>query len=275
MDEITLSIDGDHISHDLQRPAKNGHGTFRYVYATGKTLLSRGRVFNLRTTVTSLNVGRLEEIVSFLITEFPGCSVNVEPVTLVGRAFEHRQLMCEPILFADHLYRALRIGIDRGATVFYSGVAGHSQRQEFCAASAPSFCVSPDGSVTSCFSYSRRDNIKDLFIYGSYNAPTNRFEFNEAAIERLRSLSMEHDAYCDGCFCRSHCIGDCPAIRRFQLNEDKGFVEELDLDFLQNRRCATNRRVVRLILNDLARGRIKPSGQAPVPLGSSPVQVPA
>lgn len=256
MDEITLSLDGDKDSHDKQRPSREGSSTFMHVHRTGKQLLDLKKKFNIRMTVTALNVDRLEHIVEFLISEFPGCTVNIEPVTLVGRALEKEELACDPTLFADHLFNSMKIAIKSNARLFYSGVSGHSQREEFCAASTPSFCVCPNGDVTSCFSYSNKDVVKDLFIYGKYDENRKEFQINSEKIKRLQTLTLEHDSYCSSCFCRSHCIGDCPAIREFELDDNSQFIEKLDMDFMLNRRCATNRRVVRLLLNDIARGRL-------------------
>ncbi|MBN1970058.1 MAG: 4Fe-4S cluster-binding domain-containing protein [Candidatus Delongbacteria bacterium] len=256
MDEITLSLDGDQISHDLQRTSINGGATFINVYKTGKRLLNLKKKFNLRTTVTSKNVKRLDTIVDFFINEFPNCSINIEPVTLVGRALGSDNLACDSIFFADQLFSSMKKAIKSGATLFYSGVSGHSQRKMFCAASAPNFCVCADGSVTSCFSYSNRDIVRDLFVYGRFDELNKKFNYNTDRIKRLQSLSMEHDDYCDRCFCRTHCIGDCPAIRTFELNEVSEFVEKLDTDFMHNRRCATNRRIVTLLLNEIVRGRM-------------------
>lgn len=260
IDEITLSMDGDQSAQDLQRPSSGGGPTFAHVFKTGKRLLELRKKFNIRMTVTAMNVKRLESIVEFLILEFPGCTINAEPVTLVGRAIGNDDIACDPLLFAEHLYASFRIGMKAGATVFYSGVSGHSQRQEFCAASTPSFCVCADGGVTSCFSYSNRDIVKDLFVYGRYSEATNKFEFDRERIRRLQSLTMTHDNYCDQCFCRSHCIGDCPALRKFELTDNLEFIESLDMDFMLNRRCATNRRIVTLLLNDIARGRMETHG---------------
>jgi len=43
----------------------------------------------------------LEDIVLFLIKEFPNCSVNIEPVTLAGRAIGKDELSCDPILLSN------------------------------------------------------------------------------------------------------------------------------------------------------------------------------
>ena len=257
MEEITLSIDGDELSHDRQRMTPNKKSTFIHVFETAKLLKSLGKKFNLRTTITSENVNRLEDIVAFFIHEFPNCTINIEPVTLVGRAIGKNELTCDPILFAEKLFRAMKIGIKNNAAVFYSGVSGYSQRKEFCAASAPNFCVCADESVTSCFSYSNRDVVKDLFIYGNFDSKRKEFIFDKGRIKKLRSLTMEHGDYCDKCFCKNHCIGDCPAIRKFELSNESEFIEKFDTDFMNNRRCATNRKIVKLLLNDIVRGRME------------------
>ncbi|MEK6764627.1 MAG: radical SAM protein [Planctomycetota bacterium] len=258
MDEITVSIDGDEISHDEQRPSVNGGPTFNKVYTTCKYLLKHGKKFNIRTTITSKNVHRLEEIVGFYIKEFPvpGGSINIEPITLVGRALGKEHLACDPNIFAKNLFKSLKMGINSNVNVFYSGVSGHSQRKEFCAASAPSFSVCADGTVTSCFAYSNKDVVRDLFIYGRFDEKTNKFVFDNDKILKLQTLTMDHDPYCKDCFCKTHCIGDCPAIRKFELTDCYELIEKLDMDFMKNRRCASNRRVVTLLLEDMVRGRL-------------------
>lgn len=257
MDEITLSIDGDQLSHDQQRLNRNNGPTFDKVFNTAKQFHNLKKKLNLRTTITSKNVSRLEEIVEFLISEFPGYTINIEPVTLVGRALNKNELACDSIQFANNLFAAMEIAIKAGATLFYSGVSGHSQRKEFCAASAPNFYVCADGSVTSCFSYSNKENLRELFIYGSYDERNDKFKFDSKKISRLQTLTMDHDKYCDDCFCRTHCIGDCPAVRKFNSQDNMtDFEEVLDSNFMYNRRCTINRKIVTLLINDLVRSRI-------------------
>lgn len=261
-DEITLSFDGNEDSHNLQRKNRGGNPTFNHVYKTGKILLNRINKFNIRVTITSKNLSNLQNIVSFFIEEFPKCSICIEPVTLVGRALDKNELACDPIEFADSLFQVMKTAIESQTVLYYSGVSGHSERKEFCAASAPSFCISAEGNVTSCFSYSNKDVVKDMFVYGHYDNKHKEFVFNNNKISELQSLTMEHDDYCFDCFCKSHCIGDCPAIRKFDLTNEAGFIESLDTDFMLNRRCATNRRIVKLLLNDIVRDRVYKHGLA-------------
>jgi len=255
-DEITLSIDGDRASHNTHRESRAGEPTFDSVLATGHRFVEHGKKINLRMTVSSHNVERLVDITRFLVKEFPGCTLNYEPVTLVGRALGSNDLSCDPVRFAVNLFASMKVSIEARATLFYSGVSGHTNRKLFCAASAPNFCVCADESVTSCFSYSNKEVAKDLFTYGKYESSTGAFRFDAQKVASLQGLTMEHDSYCSDCFCQTHCIGDCPAIRKYELAADASFAEKLDQDFMYNRRCAANREIVRLLLNDIARGRM-------------------
>lgn len=255
-DEMTISFDGDEKAQNHQRPAMNGRGTFSKVFRTAKYIYNKGKRFNIRATITSRNVTRLVDMSTFLRSEFPGCTINFEPVAIVGRAYKYDYLKCNPEVFAYNLYAAMKALAADGGMLLYSGISAHSERTQFCAASAPSFCVGADGTVTSCFSYSNKDIIRDLFIYGRYDAQANSFILNGRSLKRLRALPTNSETYCKQCFCRTHCYGDCPAIRNFAIDDNGRYYEKKDENYLNNRRCAINRKIMLMLLNDVARRRV-------------------
>ena len=117
----------------------------------------------------------------------------------------------------------------------------------------PNFSVLADGRVTACFSYSSQDFRRELFVFGKWNTNKKMFEFDNEVISQLRKLSIENDPYCQNCFIKYHCTGDCPAIRKFDLFEDTVFVEKFDLDFSKNRRCKINRTIMKNMLVEVLR----------------------
>jgi len=256
--EITVSFDGDEISQNLQRPSKGGGKSFRKTFTTAKYIYERGIFFNIRTTITSLNVNRILEITKFFLKEFKGCIINYEPVALLGRASASNRLKCDPEIFAKNIYLAMKFTSEAGGRLLYSGISAHSDRKEFCAATSPSFCVGADGSVTSCFSYSNKDIIRELFIYGRYDEKSKKFHIDKRKIINLRKLSLKSDKYCEDCFCRTHCYGDCPAIRNYKIDRKLQFREIRSKNIDANRRCSMNRKIMLLILNDIVRGRTRP-----------------
>ncbi|MBU0507807.1 4Fe-4S cluster-binding domain-containing protein [bacterium] len=248
IDAISLSMDGDAEAQNRQRPTVRGGDSFAAVRRTADFWNRQGKRFNLRLTITRLNVERLQDICVNLAREFPQASINVEPMTICGRAHQSPELAPPPDIFAERLVETYRALSGSGSRVYYSGMRGFSRSHRFCSASTPAFSVMSDGSVTACFSYSSHEPIRNLFVYGSWNACDGCFVFDRERIAALRGLTMSNDPYCQTCFAKYHCIGDCPSIREYRLLDDKRFEEVFDVDFLKNRRCQINRTVLKLLL---------------------------
>ena len=73
------------------------------------------------------------------------------------------------------------------------------------------FTVTHDGLVTACFEACGPDRpFADMFVYGRYDPVTRRFDLD---LEKLRPLQSRHAynlPYCQNCFCKYMCAGDCP-----------------------------------------------------------------
>lgn len=248
IESISLSCDGDSEAQDAQRPAVNGAPTSSIVFRTADYWKSIEKPFNLRLTITSLNVDRLTEICLYLGRRYPGANINVEPMTICGRAHLVSDLAPDAQIFAHNLVRTYKETAQEGIRVHYSGMRGFSRSYHFCSASLSAFSVMADGSVTACFSYASHEPLNNLFIYGKWDPNKRSFSFDQSVIASLRRLRMDNDPYCRKCFAKFHCIGDCPSIREYKLTEDRKFTEIFDVDFLKNRRCEINRTVLKLLL---------------------------
>jgi uncharacterized protein len=251
IDRISLSFDGDADSQNLQRPLASGGPSADLVLRTADLWKSLNKRFNLRLTITSQNVSRMTDICLGLGSRYPGSQINIEPMTLCGRAHDVPGLTPEAELFAEHLVATYKATKSTGTVVYYSGMRGFSRSHAFCSASTPGFSVMADGSVTACFSYSSHEPVRNKFVYGAWDTERRSFDFSPAVIADLRKLTMDNDPYCRDCYAKFHCIGDCPSIREYKLLEDQSFAEEFDVDFTQNRRCKINRMVLKLLLVEL------------------------
>ena len=79
------------------------------------------------------------------------------------------------------------------------------------------------------------------FFFGRFDAHTGDFVFSDQKLRELSSLNVHNIRYCDNCFCRWHCAGDCAAkvLDGIELAEHHGSV-----------RCEINRT---LTLNQIQR----------------------
>ncbi len=69
---ISISLDGLGLSHDSQRPFRNGQGSSRYVLRTIDRLLTNGIIPHISITVSQRNLDGLPELVSYvLVHELP------------------------------------------------------------------------------------------------------------------------------------------------------------------------------------------------------------
>jgi uncharacterized protein len=134
------------------------------------------------------------------------------------------------------------VGAAYGRDIHYSGARLDVLTCKFCGAPGDSFTVLPEGIVTSCYEITEMtDPRAAIFHYGKYDPETKTFQFNQERIEALKKLSVENLPFCDDCFCRWHCAGDCIA-KAFKINIEQHQGTE---------RCTINRGVLSAELADL------------------------
>jgi uncharacterized protein len=80
----------------------------------------------------------------------------------------------------------------------------------FCGVTQDTFALSPGGNVSACYEiFSEDDRFADLFFYGRSAAEPGKYEFDLPVLNTLREQTAENRAFCNGCFARWHCAGDC------------------------------------------------------------------
>jgi uncharacterized protein len=93
--------------------------------------------------------------------------------------------------------------------LFFSAARVGLLSNHFCGVSQDLFALSPHGNVSSCFEvFSENNDHADEFFYGR---PDNDdgYHFNLDTLNRLRHQAVEHKPFCEGCFAKWHCAGDC------------------------------------------------------------------
>lgn len=241
---VNVSLDGPADIHNYNRTMKNGDGSYKTVRETLKYFDNVGFHYGIRATVTAKTVSHMEESVDHICSTFRPAYLHVEPSWFCGRCFNTHELPPDDDDFVDHFLRAKAKGEEYGISVHYSGARLDVLSSTFCGAPGDSFAVLPEGIVTSCYEITDlSDPRAHTFHYGQYDSQAGSFCFDQDRIDTLQRLSVENLPFCESCFCRWHCAGDCIA---------KAFNKSGSIDHNGTERCNINRKLLFAALADIA-----------------------
>jgi len=204
---VTVSFDGPPDVQNRQRPHVNGGGSFEQVMSFIEVLRSHSVRFGIRSTVTEVNVRRLEEMVDFFAEE-AGCQqVHLEPVFLSGRCRE----LPSYEEFAKTYLRAMDRTRGRKVALRFSGARLEGVFSSFGGCSRDPFNITPEGDVTACYEVcSGQDPLSGSYFFGRFNRERQRFEIDFGKLAKLRTLTVQNKPLCTRCFAKWNCSGDCP-----------------------------------------------------------------
>lgn len=227
IDSVTLSLDGTPDIQNYNRPLKNGSPSFEKVDDTIKAFDRAGYNYAIRSTITDRSVHRLEEIVTFICENYTVKNIKLEPMYSHGRASKAELLPPDPSDFIENFRKAKKTARQHQVNLIYSGARLETLTNIFCKAAGRSFALTPEGNITSCYEVVDPVNpMADIFFYGTYNRNTNRFDINEKKRERLFRLNVQNNRYCEKCFCKFHCAGDCPVKSLTSKTFDRKFPDQ-------------------------------------------------
>lgn len=237
--ELSLSFDGMPSVQNSQRPAINKEDSFPRVAESLHALDQAQFPYGIRMTVTNDSVCDLAENISFICENFKPKKIQVEPVFNVGRAKRNKSTINNLGTFVDQFIRGFKEAEKRQITLFYSGARLETLTQRFCLSACRALVVTPEGDITTCFeTYSREHPLSKHFIVGTYKGD-GQFSFDEEKIRHHFSRTIERIPYCEACFCKWHCAGDC-AIKTLS--------EETIDGFHSTERCFVNQELTKHIL---------------------------
>lgn len=243
---VNVSLDGPPDIQDANRPQANGRGSFEGVSETLHFFDAKQFPYGIRATITASTVGRMEEVVSFLGREFHFRYLHLEPVWQCGRCLTSGEKPPRDDEFIDNFLKVSGQPNRHGVEVTYSGARLGVLTSKFCAAPGDGFTVLPEGGVTSCYEITEASDPRaSIFHFGQFNPRSGRYDFAENRIKTLQKLSVENLPFCQDCFCKWHCAGDCLA----KVFEKSGsFVHEGSI------RCRLNRALTLAGLDRLVEG---------------------
>lgn len=219
---ITVSMDGLERVQNLQRPYRDGRGTFPAVVEGIRLLVKYGVEFGVRTTITGENQEEMVEFVKFC-SELGCKAVYLVPYSRAGRG-EEGIASVDPELFIQDYTYLLEQSEELGIKVRTLSDDVGRVSAGFCDADGSIFAVMPDGSVSSCTRVTRADEaLAKMFFIGEVTE--EGVYIYPAKVAQLRQLNVYSFAKCDNCFARFVCAGGCHADRLTgELSEESCYI---------------------------------------------------
>lgn len=234
LDGATVSLDGVPAVQNTQRPLRNGAASFDRVAETLRFFDAKGFSYGIRLTVTADSVAQLADSVQFIAHQFGARTIQVEPVFPAGRALQNGLGEVDAQVFVAQFRIAAAIAKSYDKHLKYSGLRLDSLTQHFCSASDDALAVTPEGLISACYEVQDLEDPRaSLFLYGRVDEASPHIVVDQDRLQRLRALSVDHKPYCQHCFCKWHCAGDCAAKLALDSNNP--------WDPSANPRCSINR----------------------------------
>lgn len=236
IDFITANNIGLVISYDILKDVHNSQRShFDVVAATLDLLCEQGVQVGIRSTITPLNVERMEEMVEELSRRFPKIKgAAFEPVLnreLFPTASSLRDFYDS---FANHIFLAIERGNQLGVTIgntIVNNVDANKVR-----ACLGKIVITPQGELTACSRLSSpKESYYADFFYGKATA-AGGFVIDSARYNRIISHDVGSHNECQSCLAKYHCSGGCLLARK-----------TLPSDYI-DAYCCFNREIVKRVL---------------------------
>jgi len=208
LDSVSISFDGLPQIHDKYRPTVGGKPSSKKVIHTMKRFDEVKYAYGIRVTVIKEEIPNLVQSIEFICNQFNPISIQVEPAYQMGRWREAPSADTEDFIKA---YRKAQVTArDRKKDISFSGARAGMLSNHFCGVTQDNFCLSPDGNVSGCYEvFSETEEHADTFFYGKPVLGQNDYFFDLPVLNNLRQQAVQHRSYCQGCFAKWSCGGDC------------------------------------------------------------------
>lgn len=207
LDGASLSFDGSPSEHDKHRLTVLGQGSSHRVMRTLRHFDAAGFPYGVRVTVTADQIPHLPQSIEFICTHFEAERIQVEPSYKLGRW--RTAPSAETGEFIAAFRAAQECASRHGREVFFSAARLGTLTNHFCAVSQDNFCLSPDGNVSACYeAFSEDGPWAKVFFYGRPDV-AGGYQFDIPVLENLRKQAVEHREFCQGCYAKWTCAGDC------------------------------------------------------------------
>jgi len=242
----SVSFDGMPEMHDTHRPMADGSASAAVVERNMRIFDRAGFRYGMRMTATADQMSRLADSVEYVLKNFRPTSILIEPLYQMGRGTN--QDNAESVEFIEAYREAKRRAVEMGRVVEFSGARVGIITKHFCGIAQDNFCISPKGNVTACYeSFSENTTWAHKFFYGKPTGRPGEYFFDMDVLKGLREQTVDNRPFCDGCFAKWTCGGDC---------YHKSLAAHGDGEFQGAGRC----NVIRELTKDMVLEKIAASG---------------
>jgi uncharacterized protein len=208
LDGASLSFDGLPEVHDKHRVSLLGGGSAAEVMHTIRRFDEANFDYALRLTVTRENIPKMEASVRFICERFRPRHIQVEPAYQLGRWRDAPS--AETADFIAGFRAAQAAAREHGQEIQFSGARLGMLSNHFCGITQDSFCLTADGNVSACYeTFLEEAEWAKTFFYGDFDEAQKTFRFALPVLDHLRHQSVENRAFCQGCYAKWTCGGDC------------------------------------------------------------------
>ena len=213
LDSIILSFDGPASIQDLQRPHRDGTGSFSRVARTAAILSEGSAELSFRVCVTAATVEELPAIARWFCHEFRPVSVGIEPLQPSAPSRAAGLQQPDPWTFAQKYCEAAWILEEHGIEPVYAAADIRARRVTFCPVGQDVPIISPDGIIAACYLLARDWEKKGLDLrLGRMESGSVFLDADQVAV--ARRMNVREKPGCSNCFCRWHCAGGCHVNHR-------------------------------------------------------------
>ncbi|NNE63551.1 MAG: SPASM domain-containing protein [Gammaproteobacteria bacterium] len=205
----SVSFDGLPIIQNAQRPLASGRGSFKQLDSTLRIFDHSSFKYQLRLTVTPELLPNLQKSIRFICDNYNAETIHIEPVYHEGRGKETPHVEIEQ--FINAYIDAEALASTKKRRVIFSAARLGVLTNHFCGVSRDSFGLTARGNVSACYeAFNEKSEYASKLIYGSFSdEEAVGFEFNLDKLDRLRHRTVNNIEYCEGCFAKWSCAGDC------------------------------------------------------------------
>jgi uncharacterized protein len=205
---VTVSFDGLPEVHNAHRPTRSGQGSSEFVEQTMRSLDRANFNYGVRMTATNDSIPQLASSVRYICSHFRPQAILIEPAYQLGRwrdapSAENQQ-------FIDHFRRAQETARALGHEIRFSAARVGTLTNHFCGITRDNFCLTPKGTVSACYeSFLEESEQARTFQYGNFDPHHETYRFQLPVLDNLRSQTVDRRDYCNACFAKWSCGGDC------------------------------------------------------------------
>ena len=209
---VVVSFDVLEEVHHSQR------GKYKEVCDGINYLIENGIYPGIRSTITALNVHRMEEMTLEMISKFPSLSgIAYEPVLKPSLFQDISDLEKFYDSFATHYLKAANLGFQHNFSVGNTII----NSTEICKERAclGKFTLTPDGNITACSRIcSSEEDFYERFHYGTV-LENGDVVIDAGKLERIMQNNVYTYTECNACIAKWHCSGGC-MLARFSYHQE-------------------------------------------------------